>query len=375
MRIVFTGGGTGGHFYPIIAVTEQIRRIIEEEKLINARFYYFSDKSYNERLLFENGITFKKIPAGKIRRYFSPLNLIDPFKSLTGFIKALFSLFFIYPDIIFSKGGYGSFPTVLAARILFIPVVVHESDSYPGRVNRWAGRFAKKIAVSYPEAFKYFAEEKTAVTGNPIREGILHPIKVGAFEYLELDPNIPTILVLGGSQGSQKINDIIIDILPDMLIRYQVIHQVGKKNFKEAKQRADYLLSNNPLRKRYKMFDYLNDTAMRMASGAATLAVSRAGSAIFEIAQWALPSIIIPIPESVSHDQTVNAFTYARFGGAVILEENNLTASVLFSEINRLIDRRDILQKMTEGAKSFARPDAARLIARELITICLSHES
>lgn len=374
MRIGLTGGGTGGHFYPIISVVEEIQKISEEERLVLPQYTYYADTPYNDRLLFENRITYVHIPAGKWRRYFAIQNYLDIFKTLAGIVKAIIKLFSEYPDVLFSKGGYASFPAVFAARLLRIPLVIHESDSTPGRVNRWAAKYATRIAVSYPDAFAFFPEGKTAVTGNPIRAGIQHPMKVGAHEFLDLDPNFPTILVLGGSQGAQKINDIILDILPDLLTHYQVVHQVGRKNLHGVKERADYLLTDNALSKRYKLFDYLNDAALRMAAGAATLIISRAGSAIFEIAQWGVPSIIIPIPESISHDQVSNAFTYARFGGAVVMEENNLTANVLTSEINRLLGNPTLLAKMAEGAKSFARPDAARAIARELIQICLSHE-
>jgi len=374
MRIGLTGGGTGGHFYPIIAVVEEIQKISEEERLVLPQYSYYADTPYNDRLLFENRINYVHIPAGKWRRYFAIQNYTDIFKTLAGIFKAIITLFSEYPDVLFSKGGYASFPAVVAARVLRIPLVIHESDSSPGRVNRWAAKYATRVAVSYPDAFAFFPEGKTAVTGNPIRASIEHPVKVGAHEFLDLDPNLPTILVLGGSQGAQKINDVLLDILPDLVTHYQVIHQAGKKNLHEVKERANYLLTDTTLNKRYKLFDTLNDAALRMAAGAATLIISRAGSAIFEIAQWGVPSIIIPIPESISHDQVSNAFTYARFGGAVVMEENNLTANVLTSEINRLLGNPTLLAKMAEGAKSFARPDAARAIARELIQISLSHE-
>lgn len=374
MRIGLTGGATGGHFYPLIAVVEEIQKIVEEERLVTPQYTYYADTAYNDRVLFENGIRYVHLPAGKWRRYFSIKNYTDIFKTSAGLIKAIVHLFFEYPDVLFSKGGFSSFPAVCAARILRIPVVIHESDSKPGKVNLWAAKYATRVAVSYPDAFQYFPEGKTAVTGNPLRNSIQHPVKVGAHEYLDTDPNIPVILILGGSQGAQKINDTVQDILPDLLTHYQVIHQVGKINFKESKDRADYLLTDPALKKRYKLFDYLNDSALRMAAGAATLIVSRAGSTIFEIAQWGVPSIIIPIPESISHDQVSNAFTYARFGGAVVMEENNLTANVLISELNRLVGNSALLAKMSAGAKSFSRPDAARLIARELLNIAIEHE-
>src|SRR3989338_3731311 len=156
MKIVFTGGGTGGHFYPIIAVAQKVNEIIDREKIIGAKLYYVSDNPYDKEMLFENGILYEEVYAGKMRTYFSLKNFSDIFKTFFGVINALFKMFSIYPDVVFGKGGYASFPAIFSARILRIPVIIHESDSAPGRVNKWAGRFAKKIAISFAEAGDYF---------------------------------------------------------------------------------------------------------------------------------------------------------------------------------------------------------------------------
>src|SRR5262245_12704460 len=121
-----------------------------------------SDTPYDERLLFDNDITFKKVPAGKLRRYFSLKNLSDTFKTAWGAIAAVVSVFSVYPDVVFSKGGYASFPAILAARIFRIPLVIHESDTVPGRTNQFAGKFARRIALSYAEAASYFPQDRIA---------------------------------------------------------------------------------------------------------------------------------------------------------------------------------------------------------------------
>jgi UDP-N-acetylglucosamine--N-acetylmuramyl-(pentapeptide) pyrophosphoryl-undecaprenol N-acetylglucosamine transferase len=375
MKILFTGGGTGGHFYPIIAVAEEIKKIAQEQKLIAPQLYYMSDAPYDEKALFEHNVRFVAVPAGKMRRYAAVKNIADWFKTGWGVLVAIVKMFAIFPDVVFGKGGYGSFPALFAARLLGIPVVIHDSDSIPGRVNIWAGKFARRIALSYPEAVKYFDQKKTAVTGNPIRDGIKNPIKTGAFEFLNLDPEIPVIFVVGGSLGSERINDAVLTILPELVKRYQLIHQVGRANLEDCQKRAATILEGNANASRYRQFDFLGDTAMRMTAGAASLVVSRAGSAIFEIANWGLPSIIIPIPESVSHDQMTNAYTYARGGGAVVIEEDNLSPSVLLSEINRLMDNEAIRTEMSLAAKKYANPEAGRTIAQALIDIVISHQN
>lgn len=374
MKILFTGGGSGGHFYPIIAVAQEVKDIIYENKLIGAKLYYMADDPYNQSFLNDNDIKFIKIPAGKIRPYFSIKNFIAPLFIFYGIIKALWLMYLIYPDVVFSKGGYVSVPALWAARILRIPVFIHESDSHPGKASLWSAKFAKSIALSYPEAVKYFPEEKTAVTGNPIRKEIKYPVKEGAKEYLKLKDGIPTIFILGGSQGAAIINETILEILPKLIEKYQVIHQVGQNNFKSFSQRVDVVLENNPNANRYVPFAYLNDLAMRMSAGAADLVVSRAGSGIFEIANWGLPSIIIPIPEKISHDQTKNAFTYARSKAAVVIEQNNLSPSVLMAEIDRLLNNPELLEEMKAGTKSFANIDAGRKIAEELLRLAVEHE-
>jgi len=374
MRILFTGGGTGGHFYPIIAVAEELRAVVYEEKLVGAKLYFMSDKPYNEKLLLENDIRFVVAAAGKWRRYFSILNFTDLFKIGFGIGQAIWKMFWIYPDVIFSKGGYASVPAVCAGRILGIPIFIHESDSQPGRANLWAGKFAQRIALSYEEAASYFEAKKTAVVGNPLRREILNPIPQGAKKFLKLEEDLPIILVLGGSLGSQCINNVLLESLPELLESYQIIHQTGKQNFTDVKARTQVILKDNPNSKRYQTFEYLNDLAMRMAAGVTDLVVSRAGSAIFEIAHWEIPAIIIPIPETISHDQRSNAFTYARSGGAVVIEENNLSPSVLTLEIKRILTDPRLAAEMQIGAKNFARPEAARLIAKEILDIAIQHE-
>ena len=375
MKILFTGGGTGGHFYPIIAVAEEINALVEERKLLRPSLYYMGPTPFEERLLFENGIEFRKSPAGKLRHYFSLFNITDAVKTAYGILKALFQVFSIYPDVVFSKGGYASFPTVLAARLFKIPLVIHESDALPGKVNRFAGKFANRIAIAYPEAVRFFPKDKTALVGNPVRKALRTVAREGAYEFLHLSPELPVILALGGSQGARKLNDILLGALPELLERFQVIHQTGDTLFKEVESTARVILEKHPHANRYKVFPYLNELALRMSAGVAAVILSRAGSgAIFEIAQWGIPSIIVPLPELVSHDQTKNAFTYARSGAAVVIEQDNLTSHLLVSEITRLVDNQPVREKMKEGARSFAKPKAAREIAEAIIDLALKHE-
>ncbi len=374
MKILLTGGGTGGHFYPIIAVAEELNKIIKEQKISGLELYFMAPSPYNEGELFNNNIIYKKNYAGKMRRYFSILNFFDLFKTAWGVIQSTWEIFLMYPDVVFGKGGYASFPAVFAARILRIPVVIHESDSVPGKVNAWAGKFAERIAISYPEAASFFPKERVALTGNPIRKDLDLALTSNAHDFLGLDKNILTVFVIGGSLGSQKINEVLMEALPRMLNTYQVIHQTGKQNIAEVKQIADAVLLNHPHKDRYHTYDYMDNLTIRSAAGAANIVISRAGSTIFEIAIWGLPSIIIPIRESISHDQTKNAFAYARTGSASVVVEENLTGNILNAEVDRILQNKELTESMKLATKQFVHKDAGRKIAEELLKICLQHE-
>ena len=373
MKVVFTGGGTGGHFYPIIAIIERLNELLEREKFIDVEIYYLSDNPYDERILFENGVRFKKLTAGKLRRYFSFLNVIDLFKTIFGVIRAIGALYVLYPDVVVGKGGYASFPTLIAARILRIPVIIHESDSVPGRANIIASKFARRIAVSYPEAAEFFPKEKTASTGNPIRRAVAIPMREGAHDILKLDSTVPIILILGGSQGAAIINDAIMQAAPRLTEKYQIIHQVGVKNLDAMQNMAEVVIGKSQYRDRYKMYGYLNEITLRTSAGVASLVISRAGSTIFEIAAWGIPSIIVPITDSNGDHQRKNAYAYARAGGCIVIEEANLTTNLISSEIERLMTDTPLREKMSTSAKSFAKNDAAEKIAEEVLFVLKEH--
>src|SRR3989344_3944879 len=318
MTIAFTGGGSGGHFYPIIAIAEAMADLVRERRLIAPRLYYLSPDAFDQNALFENSISYIHIPAGKMRRYHSIVNVTDVFVTLVGILSALITLFRLYPDVVVSKGGYGSVPTVLAARILRIPVVIHESDSKPGRANLMAAKFAAKIAISFETAEKLFPErvwKNIARTGTPIRKALMRIETEGARQYLGLETGIPTVFILTGSLGAVRINEAVLTALPALVSFANVIHQTGQDHFQNVEAVSKVVLAKDIHASRYHPFGYLSEVSLRRAAGAADVIVSRAGaSTIAEIGLWKKPAILIPIPESVSHDQRSNAYSYARTG-------------------------------------------------------------
>ena len=378
MTIAFTAGGTGGHFYPLIAIAEAINDIAREKQLVAPTLYYLAPEPFDQQALLENRMIFIAIPAGKVRRYFSLQNISDIFITLWGTLRAFIDLLRIYPDVLVSKGGFASVPSLLAARILRIPVIIHESDAKPGRGSLLAAKQAVKIAISFDSAAAHFpkaVQGKIARTGIPVRKALLHTEREGARQELGLDPDAPTIFVLGGSQGSMKINEAVLAALPDLVAFANIIHQTGSTNILEVEKIAQVILTENPHQSRYHAFGYLNERAMRQAGGAADLIISRAGAgSIAEIATWGKPSIIIPIPEAISHDQRTNAYAYARTGAAVVVEEDNLKPHLLVAESKRIVGDPALAKGMGEKAKGFTDPDAARVIAEAVLSLALSHE-
>lgn len=376
MKILLTGGGTGGHIYPLLAIAEELNRVVDHEHFSDFKLYYMATDNPQKELFDAQFVTFIPVSAGKMRTYFSLKNGTDIFKTAFGVVGALIKVFRLYPDVIISKGGYASFPALVAARLLRIPVIVHESDTVPGRVNKWSGKFAHKVALSYPEAAEYFDQSKVSITGQPVRQTVAHVGSEGAKAYFELDETMPVIGVIGGSLGAKIINDTVVNILPELLEQYQVIHQTGKKQFEEIQTDARITLGEDTKRTRYKPYPYLSDLETKMFGGACDVIVSRAGSTIFEIAAWGKPSIIIPGRGEVFHGdhQRKNAYHYARTGACTVIEEANLTSSVLKNEIDLILEHKDRYDTMAMHAQHFFKADAAHIIATEAIKIALEHE-
>jgi len=369
MKIVFTGGGTAGHIFPIIAVCREMKKIDS-----NLQFFYIGPKDdFSEKLLSQEGIEIKIIMAGKIRRYinFKSIfqNIIDLcFKNPIGFFQALFHIFVLSPDLIFSKGGYGSLPVVFSGWLLLVPVFLHESDIVPGLANRIASHFSLEVFVSFPvEKTEYFPAKKMIFLGNPIRNEILNGDRERAKKSFNLSGEKPIILILGGSQGSQRINEVISFILPGLLTEFEIIHQTGAKNFKEIELESKTFVSKELL-KYYHVFPFLEEENLKDALAVASLIISRAGAGIiFEIAVVGKPSILIPLAESAQNHQLKNAYAYAECGAALVIEENNFTPNFFLERVKYLLSQPERLKKMSESAKFFAKPLSAKIIAQYLI--------
>jgi len=336
---------------------------------------YLGPKIFDESVFTNEKIKIANISSGKWRNYFSLMNFVDIFKIIFGFFQSLWKLWKIMPDVIFSKGGYGALPVVYAGFLLGIPIIIHESDSVPGKSNKLAAPFAKKILLAFESSKNYFLPEKVAVVGNPIRDTILNNNVSAekAKQYFKFLSDKPVVLFLGGSQGSQRINDLVLDCLEELIKNdVQVLHQTGPKNFKEIFLEAKVILEFLPelYQNFYQARDFFHEPEYLNALAAADLIVARAGSGvIFEIAASKKPAILIPLPEAAHNHQYLNAVEYARFGGAIVIEEKNATVNLLARNILDILDNPIKMNNMINGAKLFIKQDAAEIIAKEILNV------
>lgn len=375
MKILFTGGGTGGHIFPIIAIVREIDRLKKEE----VNFFYIGPKDkISQNLLSKEGIKVKTILAGKLRRYFDlkavSQNIFDIFlKFPIGFFQSFFYIFFLAPDLIFSKGGYGSLPVTLAGFLLRTPIFLHESDITPGLANRVSAKFSSEIFISFTvKETEHFPVNKIISVGNPIRRELLTGSREMAKKNFNLTGEKPIILVFGGSQGAQRLNNLILQILPEILTEFELLHQAGTRNFKDVENSANLRLTNYEELKKYEhLFPFLEEEDLKHAYSACDLLISRAGSgSIFEISAVGKPSILIPLLESAQDHQIKNAYAYAKNGACIVIEEANLTPPLFFLEkLKYLMSQTKELEKMQRAAKEFSRPEAAIVIAKYILAI------
>lgn len=374
-RVVLAGGGTGGHVYPLLAVAEEMQKLFTKNGYLLELHFVGAPGIYEKD--FKNlGIKVHKIMSGKLRRYFSLETILDIPKIFIGLIQAFIKMYFIMPDACFSKGGPGALQVVLASRFYFVPVAIHESDAYPGLTNLLSSRFAKNIALSFPDVAKYFPPPKTLLTGNPIRESLLkQKIEAGAAkEALGFNGNSPLVLILGGSQGSQRINEFVIAILKQLIGEAQILHQTGAKNYDMIKKMSQATLVDvsvaAEVKSRYKVIPYLEGKEMAYALSSATLVIGRAGAGtIFEIAAFGKPSLLIPLPEAAGDHQRENAYAYAKEGAAFVTEEANFSPQIFLSQIHKLLSNEPALKAMGEFAQRFAKPDAAEKVAEVIFAL------
>ena len=366
MKIVFVGGGTGGHFFPILAIIRKLKEL-SPEKL---ELIFVGPNDFGKELLKKEEVKFFRITTGKLRRYFSLKNFFDSFKLCFGLLWALVFLYRQKPELVFGKGGYGALPLGLAAALFKIPLFIHESDVVPGLTNRILGRFARVIFISFPETKRYFSQKRDVYAlGNPLREELLKQgLSKEERNFFRIEKKKkPIVLILGGSQGAEEINRLIFRFLKELLENFFLIHVVGKNNFssyqKTLKETYPKLNLSN-----YRVFSFLNGKQLAAAYRLCDVVVTRAGSgAIFELAAFKKPALLIPFQDSASNHQKENAYAYAKRGAALVVERPNLKPHLFLETLKGLLGDKERLNEMSKAAEKFASPKAAEKIAKAIL--------
>ncbi|MFW5694834.1 MAG: undecaprenyldiphospho-muramoylpentapeptide beta-N-acetylglucosaminyltransferase [Alkalispirochaeta sp.] len=359
--IVFTGGGTGGHVYPGLAVLSALPPAMRSRVV-----WVGSRRGVERRIVGNAGIAYRSVPTGKLRRYFDVENLLDIFRVLHGVIAAYYLLRTLAVDVVFSKGGYVAVPVVAAAYLLRIPVVIHESDADPGLATRLTAPLASRILLPYEETGRAFParwQHKIVTSGNPVRPEFRTAVTEGVLSRIGLaETTQPVILVTGGSLGARQINLLVHETIAELTREAVVIHQTGDHGVEMISEIAAQAVTG-----RYRgapQFTALFPALMRRAD----LVIARAGAGtIWEIAVCRRPAVLIPLPEGASRgDQLRNARRYAASGAADVLDDPDLDAASFLSVVWSILNDADRRRRMSLAAGSWGAGDAAPRIVREL---------
>lgn len=356
-RSVFiTGGGTGGHVYPAVAIFEKISAMSGKEKI-----YYIADASKIDKVIAdENDMNFLPIKVCAMPRCLSPKIFLFLFELLFGVVTAVRYIKAHRPSVIIGTGGYVSAPALIAGVLCKIPIVLHDSDAYPGMVTRKMAPFAAAVNLAFAEAKKYIKSKNIFVFGNPLRHSLGSVTKIEAKKLLGLDVDKKTVFVMGGSQGAQSINDALKTIVKELVEEdgIQIIHQTGVKKYeKYCNEIREGLWKDFEKNSSYIVKPYFDN--MSLPLNAADLVVGRAGSlSISELNLCGIPSILIPYPHAAANHQYHNAVAMQNCGASVCVEDKNCLSINLKPLIVDLIKDSVKLNQMSMSAQKAAKPDA-----------------
>ena len=379
MRILLSGGGTGGHIYPALAVAHELRARYGAELL------YLGDVNGLEtKLVPAAGVPFAGVAAGRLRRHLSPGALTDLARVPVGVAQAMRVVGRFQPDAAFTSGGYVSVPAGIAARRHGVPLMMHQQDVPPNLANRLLTPFATRISVSFADSMRYFPSARTTLTGNPVRAEVLAVADVDDARraalkaQLALDPAALVLLVTGGSQGARHINQVMAAALPRLLPACQVLHITGEKTYDETRAQAEFALdaadASQEMRARYHAHAYLNEE-MPAALAACDVAMCRSGAAtLAELAVVGRPSLLVPLPPGFTGSpQAVNAALFQRVGAAAVTLDRDLSVEGVCATLLPLLADAPRRAAMGAAARTLGRRDALSALAEAVAALAEGH--
>lgn len=359
IKILVSGGGTGGHIFPAIAIANELK-----EKLpgVEISFVGAQGRMEMEKVPLA-GYTITGLWISGLQRSLTIKNLMFPFKVISSYCKSRKIIKNFKPDIAIGTGGYASGPLLFAASGKKVPTLIHEQNAFPGITNKLLSKRVNKVCVSYPNMEKYFPKEKITITGNPIRKEILNivPSQEEGVEFFGLSKNKKTLLIIGGSQGAQKINVAVAENLQKILdLNLQIIWQTGSSTIDLAKEKAGQ-------NKDIVVHEFIQK--MDMAYAASDFIISRAGAiAIAEIISAKKPAIYIPLPSAAEDHQTKNAMSLVNGNAGLIVKESNSLTKLPIT-LKKLVEDEDLQKTIINNLAQFSYPDAASDIANEVIKL------
>jgi UDP-N-acetylglucosamine--N-acetylmuramyl-(pentapeptide) pyrophosphoryl-undecaprenol N-acetylglucosamine transferase len=325
---------TGGHITPALALIDEIARVHQSWNMVfigRSQSTERGDRSQEPELVKQKGVTFLPITAGRMTRQFDIPSLWSWLKIPVGYVQAFAYCLSERPDIVVSFGGYIALPVVVAARFLGIPVVTHEQTRVPGLANRIIGKLAKKVCVTFADTAGYFPRGKTVVTGLPIRQELLHPVKKAPFDIVLGD--LPLVYITGGTTGAVSINERVFPIIGQLVKKCIVIHQTGSISEKHAREYKQQLHASD--RDRYVVQANIDASAVAWILQHASLVVGRSGAnTVVELAVLGTHALCIPLPWSAGGEQLANAKWLSSLGLAEVIEQHNATSDMLLARIS-----------------------------------------
>ena len=366
MRIIVSGGGTGGHIYPALTIVRAIQK-----KIPDAEFLYVGTKDGLEAdIVPKEGIPFETVNIQGFKRSLTPENLVRGARAFGGVVKAMGIVRRFRPDVAVGTGGYVCGPILLASSLMRIPTLIQEQNVMPGVTNRLLARFVSCIAMGTKEAAEHFPKGKRVFTGNPIREEVMRARSEDGKEMFGLDPKAKTVLVSGGSRGARSINRAMVGVLAHYADRdgVQILHVTGKAGYDETMQSLKEAGVDLDAAGNLFVEPYLYN--MPQALACADVAVFRAGAiGIAELTARGVPSILVPYPFAAANHQEMNARAIATAGAARMILDRELTAERLLSVLAELLSEDAKLKRMAKAAKKLGRPKAADEIASRVIRL------
>ncbi|MCZ2490760.1 undecaprenyldiphospho-muramoylpentapeptide beta-N-acetylglucosaminyltransferase [Dellaglioa carnosa] len=355
MKIIVSGGGTGGHIYPALALIEALKIKDPTTEFL----YVGTEKGLESRIVPDNHIPFKTIKIQGFKRSLSMENVktIQLFLKSVKDAKKMIKAF--KPDIVIGTGGYVSGAVVYAAARLHIPTIVHEQNSVAGITNKFLSHFVDKVAISFESVADQFPKKKVVFTGNPRAQQVVNETKIDALSEYDLSDDIPTMLVFGGSRGAEKINQAMVTAIPELNKKpYQILFVTGNVHYDKIMDN----LNGVQLNKNIIVKPYLNNMPNLLSN--ISVILGRAGAtSIAEITALGLPSILVPSPYVTNNHQTKNAMSLVNNNAAKLITEDELTGEKLVEVVDELMLNDGVRKQMAGNSRKMGVPDAAdRLI-------------